>query len=160
MRNKAIVTMFVGALASGFAMAEATVGDLSQIQGDTIIIRAKANRAAAQQDLDAKARGSLPSYVGGDSEAPVVKAVYGAGKQLYATFLYGSGVVMDAKAGDTILGGFKVISVAVEKVELSKDGTKVQVGYSASAPARAPAAQAPQGVQPTMFAPPPVVRPQ
>lgn len=67
---------------------------------------------------------------------------------------------MDAKAGDTILGGFKVISVAVEKVELSKDGTKVQVGYSASAPARAPAAQAPQGVQPAMFAPPPVVRPQ
>ena len=160
MRNKMIFTVLVSVLVSGPAMAEATVGDLSQIQGDTILIRAKASRAAAQQDLDAKARGGLPSYVGADSEAPVVKAVYGAGKQLYATFLYGSGVVMDAKAGDTILGGFKVVSVAVEKVELTKDGMKVQVGYSASAPTRAPAAQGAQGVQPTMFAPPPAVRPQ
>ena len=158
MRSKAIYTTLLGMLVSGMAMAEATVGDLSQIQGDTIIIRAKANRAAAQQDLDAKARGGLPSYAGGDTDAPVVKAVYGAGKQLYATFLYGSGVVMDAKAGDTILGGFKVVSVAVEKVELSKDGNKVQVGYSASAPTRSSPAQGTQGAQPTMFAPPPVAR--
>src|SRR5260363_233148 len=108
--------------AAGLTHAEGTVGDLSNIQSDTLLLKAKAERAAAQSELDAR------SSVEGEGAAPVVKAVYGAGDQLYATFLYRSGVVMDAKPGDTILGGFKVMSVGVDKVELSKGRQRLTVG--------------------------------
>jgi hypothetical protein len=114
--------------AAGLAQAEGTVGDLSKIQSDTLLLKAKAERAVAQSELDAR------SSVEGEGAAPVVKAVYGAGNQLYATFLYRSGVVMDAKPGDTILGGFKVVSVGVDKVELSKGRQRLAVGFAATAP--------------------------
>src|SRR5260363_351233 len=94
--------------AAGLTHAEGTVGALSNIQKDTLLLKAEAERAAAQSELDAR------SSVEGEGAAPVVKAVYRAGE------------VMDAKPGATILGGFKVMSVGVDKVELSKGRQRLQ----------------------------------
>src|SRR5260364_349544 len=93
--------------AAGLTHAEGTVGDLSNIQSDTLLLKAKAERAAAQSELYAR------SSVEGEGAAPVVKA---------------------AKPGDTILGGFKVMSVGVDKVELSKGRQRLTVGFAATAP--------------------------
>ncbi len=114
--------------AAELAQAKGTVGDLSNIQSETLLLKAKAERAAAQLELDSK------SSIEGEGALPVVKSVYGVGDQLYATFLYRSGVVMDAQQGDTILGGFKVVSVGVDKVELMKGHQRLTVGFAATAP--------------------------
>jgi len=115
------------------AEADSTLGDLSRIQDETLLLKAKAERAAAEADLEAKRRSA--AGVGQDMEPPVVKVVYGVDHKLVATFLYSNGVVMDAGAGDTILGGFKVAAISVDKVQLVRGKTRYQVGFSATAPA-------------------------
>ncbi|MEN1450903.1 type IV pilus biogenesis protein PilP, partial [Pseudomonas aeruginosa] len=54
--------------------------------------------------------------------------------KLYATFVYSSGITADAAAGETIPGGFKVVHVTVDKVELQKGGRRFQVGFASHAP--------------------------
>lgn len=162
MRNSAGIALIPVLLIAGFAHAEATVGDLSVINSETILLKAKVSRAAAQEELDAKSKVAVGND---DVDAPVVKSVYGAGGKLFATFLYGSGVAMDAKQGDTILGGLKVMLVSVDKVELSKGSKRLQVGFSGTAPTvspqRVPGMQQPVVGQPFMppVTPPPVIKP-
>lgn len=149
MRNRTLLIVML--CAAGLAHAEGTVGDLSNIQSETLLLKAMVEQAAAQSELNAKS--SVNSH-SGDGTPPVVKSVYGVGDQLTATFLYSTGVMMDAKQGDTILGGFKVVSVGVDKVELMKGKQRLTVGFAATAPTHAvPTAP----FFPTM--PGPVVRP-
>lgn len=145
----ALLALTVGC---GVALAEGTVGDLSRIQTETLLLKAKVSRASAQAELDAKSRGGPTG--GSDTEAPVVKNVYGVGGKMAATFLYGSGVVVDGRAGDAIPGGFKVVSVSIDKIELSKGGKTFQIGFSATPPVQAAPTGTPGG--PAGF--PPVVR--
>lgn len=116
-----------------------TVGDLSKIQGETLIIKAKANREAAQADLDARARVTGGYAMSDEVNVPVVKSVYGVRDTLVATFIYSNGTTMEAKVGDTLNGGFKVTKITVDRVELLKNKKVIQLGFSAMAPL-APAA--------------------
>lgn len=160
MRNKAGVALIPLIVAAAFAQAEGTVGDLSRINSETIILRAKVSRAMAQSELDAKSRaGQITDAV---VDMPVVKSVYGVGRKLFANFLYSNGVAMDAKLGDTILGGYKVVTLTVDKVELAKGKKRFVVGYSATAPMPVPQAnpQNSAGLSTSQIAPPPfIVRP-
>lgn len=161
MRNKAGVALIPLMVAAAFAQAEGTVGDLSRIQSETIILKAKVSRATAQSELDAKSR---VGQVNDDVDAPVVKSVYGVGRKLFASFLYSNGVAMDAKQGDTILGGYKVVTLTVDKVELGKGKRRFVVGFSATAPTPAPQSATQNGAmfgQPYMppIAPPVAVKP-
>ncbi|MDH0341964.1 type IV pilus biogenesis protein PilP [Chromobacterium haemolyticum] len=144
MRNKAIVAVISTLAAVTAAHGEGTVGDLSSIQSETILIRAKVSRAEAQAQLDARTKGKGGAENNGDMALPVVKFVYGVGKQLSATFLYSSGEAIDAKVGDTILGGYKVVSLTVDKVEVAKGKKRFLVGFSGAAPTISP-----QPTQPT-----------
>lgn len=161
MRNKAGVALIPLMVAAAFAQAEGTVGDLSRIQSETLILKAKVGRATAQSELDAKSRVGQASD---DVDAPVVKSVYGVGRKLFANFLYSNGVAMDAKLGDTILGGYKVVTLTVDKVELAKGKRRFVVGFSATAPTPAPQTSQQNGAafgQPYMppIAPPPAIKP-
>lgn len=109
-----------------------TVGDLSRIQGETMIIKAKANREAAQAELNLRLRTSGAADSSDDRDMPVVKAVYGGGRERVATFLYSNGTTMEASVGDTINGGYKVVKISVDKVELQKGKKLIQVGFSAT----------------------------
>jgi type IV pilus biogenesis protein PilP len=136
MRNDIIQRLVAVLIAFGPAlgMAEPTVGDLSKIQGETLIIKAKANREAAQAELDARTR-ATGGYSGSDeSNVPVVKSVYGVRDTLVATFIYPNGTTMEAKVGDTLNGGFKVTKIAVDRVELMRNKKVIQVGFSATPP--------------------------
>lgn len=155
MRNDFIKRLFVvlASLAPGLALAQATVGDLSKIQGETLILKAKANREAAQADLDARSRAAGGYASSDDSNLPVVKSVYGVRNTLVATFIYSNGTTMEAKVGDTLNGGYKVTKIAVDKVELAKNKKVVQLGFSATPPVASPAGMANPGM-PQPYIPP------
>ena len=151
MRNNAWVaamSLLVAAVAMP-AMADEmqTVGDLSRVQSETILLKAKVDRATAQAQLDAKTH--TGSSINDDVDVPVVKAVYGVNHKLYATFLFANGVSEDAKIGDEITGGFRVSMLTVDKVVLIKGHRHFNVGFSAVAPVATQAVTSPQG-SPTM----------
>lgn len=126
------VAIATGLSAAGFVHAEGTVGDLSRIQTETLLLKAKVNRATAQAELDSKSHAGV--ITSGDLDAPVVKNVYGVGGKMAATFLFSTGITVEGKPGDTIVGGFKVVTVSIDKVELSKDKKIFPVGFSATPP--------------------------
>lgn len=155
MRNDFMKRLFVvlASLAPGLALAQATVGDLSKIQGETLILKAKANREAAQAELDARSRAAGGYTSSDDSNLPVVKSVYGVRNTLVATFIYSNGTTMEAKVGDTLNGGYKVTKIAVDKVELAKNKKVVQLGFSATPPVASPAGMSNPGM-PQPYIPP------
>lgn len=144
MRNEKVkLLLVVVAMVPSLCLAASgpTVGDLSRIQGETMIIKAKANREAAQAELNLRLRSSGAAGTADDSDIPVVKTVYGGGRERVATFLYSNGTTMEASVGDTINGGYKVVKISVDKVELQKGKKLVQVGFSATPTVSLPAPQ-------------------
>ena len=114
----------------------ATIGELSAIQSDTLLLKAKLDRATVQHALDAKkhlraASSNHPAHV--VSNMPVVTAVYGTDNRLYAAFLYPSGATAEARTGETIPGPFEVVSVSTDKVRLMQNKQTFQAPFSAIA---------------------------
>lgn len=162
-RTRAVATAIV-ILASGLATAaEPTVGDLSQVQGETVLLKAKAARAAAQAELDARQKAAGNVSVEAEAPAPVVTSVEGEGERLHAAFLYGSGAVATGTVGDRLPGGFVVESISVDRVALRRGKTLVMAAFSASTlPSMRPSmpnipATSPGGFTPYM-PPPPLAR--
>lgn len=115
--------------------SDKTVGDLSAVQSDTMLLKAKAAKEAAKADLE-KSAASVTSSVGGatSGELPVVRSVYGVGGRLAASFLYPHGISVEGHVGDTIMGGYTVKTITIDKVELSKDRKVFPLGFSATPP--------------------------
>lgn len=114
-----------------------TVGTLGRLYEQRLLIKAQVELVNAQAQL--KTQGVTTTKIA-ESYAPTVKMVQGVGNSLFATFLYPGNMTMDARVGDVISGGYKVDSISVSQVVLSKDGETVRLGFSASPPTPLPAA--------------------
>ena len=122
----------------GYATAESqtpmadglkTVGDLARIQSETMVLRAQIDRASAEAELAGKTNNVDMSQ---QANMPVVRAVYGAGGVMYATFLFVNGLTQDAKAGQVIKGGYKVVELSVDRVVLARGGHRFDAGFASS----------------------------
>ncbi|GAC1038719.1 type IV pilus biogenesis protein PilP [Pseudomonas sp. No.117] len=133
-----------------------TVGELSQVQSETILFKAQGERAKALREINgtsAQATTPQPSYLpqpvvapssrvsgaaeqtGTVEQLPVVKLVYGGGKALRATLLYAGGFEIDASTASTDLpGGYRVASLTLDSVVLSRGGKRFPLGFSNRAP--------------------------
>lgn len=121
----------------------ATVGDLSEIQSETIIFDAQAKRAeskAKMQEQSAKA-GDDPQFEKGQSGAPVavvaadlptVTGISGAAGRLYATFRYANGTTVTSKSGESIAGGFRVAEVGIDRVVLTRGDRRIPLQFGVS----------------------------
>lgn len=107
-----------------------TVGDLSDVQSETLLLRAQAARAEAQAKLSEIGGSGGAAALGADGQLPVVRGVYGTTNALYATFLFANGSTVDARAGDVIPGGFVVRSLSATRVQLGRRGRNYTVGFS------------------------------
>ncbi|WP_323025684.1 type IV pilus biogenesis protein PilP [Castellaniella sp.] len=112
------------------------VGALGQLYEQRLLIKAQVELINAQAQL--KNKGVTTAKIA-ESYAPTVKMVQGVGNNLFATFLYPGDMAMDARVGETISGGYKVESISVNQVVLSKDGEQIRLGFSASPPTPLPA---------------------
>lgn len=123
---KTALAVFSLSALSGVASATdtGTIGDLSRIQAETILIKAKAKREEARNELQAKS----VSVTDGDGTVPVVSRIINN----EITFLYANNVKVPARVGDLIPGGFKVAAVneASRAVSLRKGSETYVVGFS------------------------------
>ncbi|HBP0221218.1 TPA: type IV pilus biogenesis protein PilP [Pseudomonas aeruginosa] len=142
-KNKMPAALVVALLAasSGAIADDATVGDLTQLQGQVLLRKAQVDLAKQEDELrklNGSAAGGVPMGLSSngsvDAGTPSVRSVAGVNGKLYATFVYPSGITADAAAGETIPGGFKVVHVSVDKVGLQKGGRRFQVGFASHAP--------------------------
>ncbi|SDG73334.1 type IV pilus biogenesis protein PilP [Pseudomonas benzenivorans] len=132
--------------------AAATVGELTDVQAETVLAEAKVRLAEAQAKLDGKVSTSVPTGLSAVQlpprdvalPAPVVRTIYGSGGRMTASFLFPGGYEADAGAGQELPGGYRVESISMDKVLLSKDGKRFPVGFSNTAPSM-PAQSQPMG---------------
>lgn len=148
MRIEPLLLMALVLPAAGFCAEPPapTVGDLSQIQSDTIVYDAKAKRADAKSEMQknmAKAGDDLqagpiamaPPIVA--SELPTVTGISGAAGRLFATFRYPNGTTMSSKSGEQIPGGFMVAEVGIDRVVLTKGDRRIPLQFGVATPTTA-----------------------
>ncbi len=134
-----------------------TVGELSRVQSETILYKAQGERAKALRELNdggtqakvvpqpsylpqpaampSSAVGGGVEHAGAGDQLPVVKLIYGSGKALRATLLYTGGFEIDASLASTDLpGGYRVASLSLDSVVLSRGGKRYPLGFSNRAP--------------------------
>lgn len=94
-----------------------TVGNLSQIQAETLVLKARASRAAAQVDLESKSRQTI-----GEGDLPMIRAMTNVSGKRSVILAYGNGSSIEAKVSDSIPGGYVVSAISAEGVTLMKGG--------------------------------------
>lgn len=128
-KSACIALAIILSLASVVAQAqssERTVGDLDHVNQETLWFEAQKKLAKARQEFSDGTRVEDRSAEG----MPSVQGVQGVGNQLRAKFVYPSGAVTIAKSGDTIPGEFRISSVSIERVVLTKDGSTHVLSFS------------------------------
>lgn len=127
-------------------LAGVNVGELAIVQSQTILFKAQAERAKAEQSIQGEV--TRPSTAnpfqplsatlhGTDSQSdlPVVKAVFGSGKRLRATLLYSSGFEIDADSTSQELpGGYRIVTLTIDNVVVERDGKRFPLGFSHRSP--------------------------
>lgn len=137
MRSKLFVALALvaSALAAHAAhaahAADVMLGQLARAQAQTKLMKAQLE----QKEIAAKlADQGVP--VATQSGTPFVGGVFGRKGALYATLLYSDGSRIDARAGSTVPGGYRLVSLTAERVELvAPDGRRVLAAFSAVPPA-------------------------
>ena len=127
----ALVCALMACAAAGPAAGQSTAASLTRIEAETLLLRARekqlevqASIIAKQNDIAAKqAMGvaiSQPPVVG----QPVVRAIEGLGKTLYATLELSDGSMLDVQNGSVLPNGMRVVAVEPNAVLAQAPGKK------------------------------------
>jgi type IV pilus biogenesis protein PilP len=158
--NAACFAVFaLSGLAHGQDAPVENLGDLDVRQARMVMLNAAVAEAKAQAALDeARSKtnaGTLNASPAQTSqELPTVTDYYGGERADHASFVYPNGATDKGGAGDTIYGGFKIESVQLNHVRLSRGGHVYDLGNS-SAPIKPNPPQGQQNVGQVLLTPPP-----
>jgi hypothetical protein len=140
--------------------AKKTVADLAEVNQETIWYQAQTLRAKARKEYLDSSQIQDRTMEG----APEARGIQGVGDKLRAEFVYTSGAVTYAKAGDTLPDGYKVERMSVQEIVISKNGVRKILslggGETTVAP-QTPSAEPPRPiVAPGFSAPSPISQPR
>lgn len=112
-----------------------TIGDLAEIQSETVIYRAKKERAQALLELK-NITGISGEIINSFSNLPVVRNVQGKKPDLHAILIYPGGSEITVKSGDILLNGMIMGQITAKKVTIinSSNGKEIRLGFSSIAP--------------------------
>ncbi|WP_122423040.1 type IV pilus biogenesis protein PilP [Pseudomonas viridiflava] len=152
--NKTLAVLLIAAVCpvvaaadeSASAAASATIGDLQQVQSETVMLDAKVKRAEAKGKLrkamvetgdDLQAASSEDSPVETSvivTDLPTVIGISGAAGRLFATLRYPNGTTVSAKSGDQISGGYHVSQVGIDTVTLTRGDRRLPLQFGFATP--------------------------
>lgn len=154
MRNNHRSAPLVGLLLLGTTAAQAAepyagvnVGQLSQVQSETLLYQAQAERAKAKRTVEAEGDsltpptpraqpGAVPVSAQAPETLPVVKSILGSRGSMRAVLLYSGGLEVNAYLGGGELpGGYTVSALTLDRVELTRNGQRYPLGFSNQEPA-------------------------
>jgi len=131
--NHIIALMALLAASGGSRAADGTVGELARVQAETTLLKAQLERQDVVTKIASAGGTSAGTPITGVT--PFVGGVFGRTGHLYATLLYADGSRVDARAGSTVPGGYRVATLTAERVELiGADGRRVLAAFSAASP--------------------------
>lgn len=121
--NLKVLALLTGIAFSGAALAETASEQLTRIEAETLLLKARekqlevqANIVARQNEIATKRQLTdqlAQTAVAGD---PVVRSIEGIGKVMYATVQLADGNLVDARVGDVLPNGMKVASIKPHEV--------------------------------------------
>lgn len=128
MRNKP-KTLFkplfaaVSILVAGAALADSTADRLTRIEAETLVLKAREKQLAVQAQIAAKeaeiaSKQAESNHLARIASAgdPVIRSVEGIGRTVYATLQLDNGSTVDAKVGDILPNGMKVVAINPNEV--------------------------------------------
>ncbi len=107
-----------------------TLADLTEIQLRRLTYEALTGMNEAKLAYEKTSRVEDRSASG----VPTVRSVQGVGAQLSALLVYVGGAQATARVGEDVPGGYRVKSVTVDRVVLTRNGQDLRLGFSADPP--------------------------
>lgn len=159
-RRKMLASILV-LLTATPAMAQ-SVADLGSVQGETIMLRARAEREKALGELQEASGAGASKGTLESSGPPTLLGVFGSHDKIYARFSVDGSSGIDVRKGESFFGGYRVEQLSINDVVLTKGGRRWTLrmpgaGGDANDSARVgapPAGGRPLPTLPTMPAPP------
>jgi type IV pilus biogenesis protein PilP len=135
MSNSTKHIVFLAALlSSGAVLADITSDKLTQIEAETLLLKARekqldvqASIVTKQNEIAAKqnTRNLLTqSATAGD---PVVHGVEGLGRAVFATLQLSDGSIIDVQAGDVLSNGMQIVSIAPSSVIVQQGKKRIRL---------------------------------
>ena len=153
MRNKfSHLVLAFGMGCAGLSFADPVSDNLTRIESETLILKAREKQLEAQSNVLAKqteitVKQHISDLIAHAAVAghPVVRSIEGIGRTLYATVQLDDGSNVEVQTGDTLSNGMKIVSIRPNEV-IAETAKKQRIRLAAApvAPA-APVAQNPAG---------------
>jgi type IV pilus biogenesis protein PilP len=157
MSNKLIrCAVLVSLLGCAHAYADPTAERLGQIEGETLLLKARERQLDVQgsilmkQNQIASMQAATTALTHGPvANDPQVRSVEGVGRAVFATLQLGDGGVVEVQAGDMLPKGMQVVSIAPGNVIVRKGKQRIRLAQApqASAPSVPPLPPAVPGPQ-------------
>jgi type IV pilus biogenesis protein PilP len=121
--NRKYIATAICMAISMHAMAESTVDSLSKIEAETLVLKAREKQLSVRAQIVSKQGEIAAKQVENTRLAhtasagdPLVMSIEGVGATIYATLQLDNGATIDAKAGDVLPNGMKILSVTLNEV--------------------------------------------
>jgi type IV pilus biogenesis protein PilP len=140
--NLGYLVLVGGVMLSCAAFAESASESLTRIESETLVLKAREKQLDVQAAILTKQneivlKQSLNGQLAHNASAgdPLVRSVEGIGKAMYATLQLNNGNLVDAKVGDVLSNGMKVISIKPNEVIVAgRNKRHVRLGSGSHAP--------------------------
>lgn len=120
------IPFFTACIATAAEAPLPTIGDLSRVQSETLITKAKAKLMEAKAELHSNSAKAGENDGGNTSNAavvvtelPTVTGISGRAGRLYATFRFPNGTTATARSGENLPGGYYVSEVSLNRAVLT-----------------------------------------
>lgn len=123
MQNYLKAAFCVGLILSGASYAQTTSSDLTKIEADTLVLKAREKQLDIQAKIIAKQSEIASKQAETDRIAqsavignPVILSIEGLGGRMFATLRMENGTTVDIQPGDTLSNGMKIVSIRANEV--------------------------------------------
>ena len=113
------------------AIAESVSDRISQIEAETLVLKARERQLEVQANILTKQQDIMRRQLEVDQTAgntpiddPVVRSIESIGRMAYATIEIANGLLVEAKVGDELPNGMKVIAISPSEVTVEQDGRR------------------------------------
>lgn len=135
MRNSVKTTALLATLlCCGAAFADPTADKLTQIEAETLLLKARekqldvqASILAKQNEIAAKQNAASQLAQRPATGDPTVQGIEGVGSEVFATLQMSDGNVIDVRTGDVLPNGMRVVAIAPSSVIVQKGKTRVRL---------------------------------
>jgi type IV pilus biogenesis protein PilP len=164
--NLKYVALLAGIAFSGAALAESASEQLTRIEAETLLLKAREKQLDVQASIMARqneiaSRKQVNEQLTQNAVVgnPVIRSIEGIGRTMYATLQLADGSLVEAKVGDVLSNGMKIASISANEV-IVESGKKHRVRLAAAVPMQVAPAAAPVYANAGLPLPLPVAAPR